>query len=172
MVTQLENSRLSSSVQPVNINSAISDAVRNCIDKLQAKRQSIDIVGVSEDQMLYIEPSMLALTIQALLSNASDASPIGARIVLNCHTRGNRVAVQVIDHGIGMTQEQKDMLFKPFGRVDATTFDKSGVGLSLYTSRMIAHAFDGELSVESVAKRGTIASLTLPISTAKASSDA
>jgi signal transduction histidine kinase len=63
-----------------------------------------------------------------------------------------------------MSKLQKDALFKPFSRLDDTeTFNKEGAGLSLYLSRMILHAFKGDLGIESVAGKGTTASISLPV---------
>lgn len=78
---------------------------------------------------------------------------------------GNYLRVQVIDTGIGMTQEQVDALFQPFAQASAETSRKfGGTGLGLSISRRLAEAMGGSISVESEFRRGSTFALCLPVS--------
>lgn len=164
LVTQLENSKVTGVVKPVHVNNAIGDAVKELVGKIQEKKLNVDIAGLDDNPQIRIEPTLLSLTVKALLSNAIDASAEGSNITIKAHVSRGKVALSVIDHGVGMSKLQKDALFKPFSRLDDTeTFNKEGAGLSLYLSRMILHAFKGDLGIESVAGKGTTASISLPV---------
>lgn len=164
LVTQLENSKVTGVIKPVHVNNAIGDAVKELVSKIQEKKLNVDIAGLDDNPQIRIEPTLLSLTVKALLSNAIDASAEGSNITIKAHVSRGKVAVSVIDHGVGMSSLQKDALFKPFSRIDDTeTFNKEGAGLSLYLSRMILHAFKGDLGIESAVGKGTTASISLPI---------
>ncbi len=165
LVSQLASNKLEGTIQPTSVKNTVEQAVRGLDNAAKERNVTVAIEGLETDYMLQIEPSLLSLTVKALLSNAIDASAQGAQITLKCMTKDDKVAIQVIDHGKGLTAEQMNTVFKPFTRVeDVEDFDKTGVGLGLYTSRMFAHAFNGELNLESVKDKGTIASLSLPMS--------
>lgn len=76
--------------------------------------------------------------------------------------------IQIIDTGIGMTQEQVAALFQPFTQASAETSRKfGGTGLGLSISRRLAEAMEGHISVASKFRQGSTFSLWLPISKAQ-----
>ncbi|MDV7340669.1 ATP-binding protein [Terasakiella sp. A23] len=63
----------------------------------------------------------------------------------------------VSDSGIGMTDEQQEMLFKPFTQVDTSDTRKyEGTGLGLAIARNLVRRMDGDISVESEYGKGTV----------------
>jgi CheY-like chemotaxis protein len=77
------------------------------------------------------------------------AEPIGTNSV--------NVAVQVVDTGIGINDEQKQKLFKPFSQADHSTTRKyGGTGLGLTLSKKLALALKGNLQIaQSEINKGT-----------------
>ncbi|MBX3022452.1 MAG: response regulator [Bdellovibrionales bacterium] len=62
----------------------------------------------------------------------------------------DRIQVQVTDQGVGLTHEQAERLFKPFGQADASTRRQfGGSGLGLMISRQIARALGGDIRLVS-----------------------
>jgi CheY-like chemotaxis protein len=79
-----------------------------------------------------------------------------------------RMRYEVIDTGIGMTQEQIKQLFKPFMQVDSSLTRRfGGTGLGLTISQRLAKALGGEITVDSMPGRGSLFALTLPTGSLK-----
>lgn len=67
-----------------------------------------------------------------------------------------RLVFSVSDTGVGISAEQMDRLFKPFGQADASTTRKfGGTGLGLVISKQIIERMEGSVSVESTVGQGS-----------------
>ncbi|OCR02757.1 two-component sensor histidine kinase [Oscillatoriales cyanobacterium USR001] len=70
---------------------------------------------------------------------------------------------RVSDTGIGMTEEQLELIFKPFTQADASTTRKyGGTGLGLTISQRLCQILGGEITVESEVDRGSTFTVRLP----------
>ncbi|HLO50096.1 MAG TPA: ATP-binding protein [Kamptonema sp.] len=70
---------------------------------------------------------------------------------------------RVSDTGIGMTEEQLELIFKPFTQADASTTRKyGGTGLGLTISQRLCQILGGEIAVESEVERGSTFTVRLP----------
>ena len=98
-----------------------------------------------------------------LLSNAVKFTPRGGRIEVSCQRVGDRVAIQVLDTGIGIPPGELESIFEPFVQVGRSlTSHHEGTGLGLAISRDLAKAMHGELLVESTLGKGSTFTLWLP----------
>jgi signal transduction histidine kinase len=100
-----------------------------------------------------------------LTMNAVKYSPGGGSIIVRCRERGSQhVVIEVVDHGLGIPQDQIGLLFQKFQRVRTDDHMKiSGTGLGLYICRLIVEGHGGQLWVESELGRGSTFGLVLPI---------
>ena len=77
-----------------------------------------------------------------------------------------RVYISVADYGAGLTEEEMELIFKPFIR-GPQNHDISGSGLGLYITRGIAEAHGGHLTVRNRAgdqrAQGAIFTIALPL---------
>ncbi|MBL8828692.1 MAG: response regulator [Planctomycetaceae bacterium] len=70
----------------------------------------------------------------------------------------------VRDSGIGMSPDQLENLFQPFGQADASTTRRfGGTGLGLTISKRFAEMLGGSILVESELGRGTTFQVSLPV---------
>jgi two-component system sensor histidine kinase HydH len=106
---------------------------------------------------------------QALLNlmlNAEQAMPDGGTLTLIGRTEGDRVCLEVIDTGHGMTPDVLAKLFRPFH-----TTKQTGSGLGLPTTRKIVLAHGGTIDVQSEPGRGSKFTIRLPAAAASVGSD-
>lgn len=88
--------------------------------------------------------------IRNLLDNAAKFTPEGGRVRLEAELRDGAAHVRVADTGVGLSVEQKQKLFRPFGQAhDSMQITRSGSGLSLYIARAIVEAHGGRIDCAS-----------------------
>lgn len=106
-----------------------------------------------------------------LLSNAIKFTPRGS-IEITARLRGSHSGQHelyfcVKDEGIGLTEEQKGRLFKPFSQADAsTTRHFGGTGLGLAICKRLAEMMGGAIGVESSPGQGAAFWFTAKVQTA------
>ena len=72
--------------------------------------------------------------------------------------------MRIADHGVGVPEGERGMLFTPFYRTTRTR-DVPGTGLGLHISKRLAERHGGGLSLEDSSGAGSVFVLTLPIAT-------
>lgn len=106
---------------------------------------------------LRIQHVLFTLVQNALEAPTRTSEPPNVRIDLTGDRYSVRVAVE--DRGLGIPDEAREQLFRPFFTTKA-----HGTGLGLASSRAIAELHEGSLDVENVAGGGTRFCLRLPAS--------
>jgi signal transduction histidine kinase len=105
-----------------------------------------------------------------LLENSLRHTPAEGQITLSPRVVGRTALVRVIDTGEGIPPEHLPHVGERFYRVDAArTRRTGGCGLGLAISQTILQAHGGHLSIESEVGRGTVVTVSLPLSRDQAS---
>lgn len=107
-----------------------------------------------------------------LLSNAVKYSERGT-ICINLLEEGERIVIEVVDSGIGITPEAMSKLFQPFERIDTHLRIKTpGTGLGLYLTRKImTDLLHGDVEAHSTPGQGSTFRLWIPHKLSTDSSD-
>ena len=87
------------------------------------------------------------------------------------HYRPFRITIEVEDSGIGISQEQRVLLFQPFSQADASIRRRfGGTGLGLVISRKLAHLMGGNIDLRSELGRGSTFVFTMNVDARRESS--
>ena len=90
----------------------------------------------------------------------------GVEVILRYIDTGEhpRFAIDVVDSGIGMNEQQQAAVFKPFVQADSSITRRfGGTGLGLSISRKLSQALGGDITVSSEAGVGTTFTATIEI---------
>ncbi|WP_455200835.1 ATP-binding protein [Kaarinaea lacus] len=111
------------------------------------------------------DPTRLKQIIFNLCGNALKFTQQGGITVAMSYLEASRqLKFQVIDTGIGMTEEELGRLFKPFSQADSSTTRKyGGTGLGLCIARQLAQKLGGDVSVSSEKGKGTTFEFTIGV---------
>ena len=105
------------------------------------------------------DPTRLRQVLINLLGNAikfTEQGGVELRVALNETIPGHRLRFDVVDTGIGMTEEQRGRLFEPFVQADCSTTRRfGGTGLGLAISRRLARLLGGDVTVFSTPGSGS-----------------
>ena len=130
---------------------------------LQEKGIEFRISIHPRDLRVDADPQLLEQAMINLLRNAADAvaGVENPRIEVKCEQRDGQVLLAVCDNGAGVPENQRDQIFVPFF---TTKPGGSGIGLSL--ARHVALGHGGQLDVRSAEPRGSVFTLSLPVTVA------
>ena len=117
---------------------------------------------VPSDTKLEGDVNSLVQVVNNLITNAIQAynGVKGEKIEIRVRKDYSNLIISVSDHGMGMSNEVKDKLFKSM----VTTKGKNGTGLGLFMSySTIKGHFNGEMTFESELNVGTTFNVILPL---------
>lgn len=132
--------------------------VLNCLIDPHLEDHALDLSG---------DPVRVNQVLLNLMGNAckfTDHGQIDVEVqVLKREESRTIVKFLVKDTGIGLDDQDKRMLFKPFTQADESTTRKyGGTGLGLTISKLLVELMDGEIGVESEKNKGSTFWFTVP----------
>jgi two-component system sensor histidine kinase KdpD len=118
------------------------------------------VISVPDDlPLVRADPGLLERVLANLFSNALRHSPPDMRPMLRAKEDGDRVVIDVVDHGAGVPAGLKERIFEPFARLDARS---PGVGLGLAVAKGFAEAMGGTIAAVDTPGGGLTVRVTLP----------
>jgi two-component system sensor histidine kinase KdpD len=115
--------------------------------------------------LLYVDPILIEQVVVNVLDNAAKYSPSGETIQIRGFELDGKVVVQVVDHGPGIPERERELIFDMFYRVKAGDNRIAGTGLGLAICRGLMQAHGGTIvALPGDYGQGACLELTLPIS--------
>lgn len=147
---------------------ALLDLASEAADQLwpAAQSKSIELIGPEcelDDTLLRGHADMLIRALVNVIDNALKYSPSHTAITLRVVDAGEgRMALHVIDQGIGIAEGDLPHLFDPFFQVSGKPEVDLGVGLGLPFVKTVIERHGGSIRVASQPGRGTDVCIVLP----------
>jgi len=118
------------------------------------------VTELDENISAKIAPEEIKQAFGNLLNNAIKYSTINKKIIIRLFKKANQISIEVEDQGIGIPEDQFDLIFNKFYRVDRKE-GISGTGLGLTVIKGIVDAHNGEILVTSTVGKGSKFSILL-----------
>lgn len=141
---------LASFIEEVKLSATLEAQVKECVLIVSLVDPRL---GVDADR------DLLLSAVGNLLQNAFKFTHHGTEVLLNAYSVGDRILIDVEDHGDGLPSGEADKMFLPFTQGSA---DRSGLGLGLSIARRSVEANGGILSVRDKPTSGCIFTIDLP----------
>jgi len=120
---------------------------------------ALEIVVPDDLPLVRADPGLLERVLANLFSNALRHSPPDSPPALLAREDGDRVVLEVVDHGAGVPGDLKERIFEPFLRLEERS---PGVGLGLAVAKGFAEAMGGTIAAVDTAGGGLTMRVTLP----------
>jgi len=129
----------------------------------EATARGLSIGAVPTKARIVSDPVLLERLLRNLLVNAVRYTETGG-VLIGCRHRGDHVAIQVWDTGIGIPASQVAKVFDDFTRIDrpGAAVDSRGLGLGLGVVRRMAGLLDHPLEVRTLSGRGSCFGVVVP----------
>jgi len=151
--------------RPVDIN--VKDAVANVYSFIEykARKSRIQFINeAGEDLNIFIDPHDFQQVMLNLFINAIHAMENGGSLKVRGVREDSKINVEVSDTGSGIAHENIGKIFDPFF---TTKPPGEGTGLGLWLTYEIIRNYNGEISVESEAGKGSRFMMTFPVNQLK-----
>ena len=166
VAASMESGKVQINLRLANLTKAISSVVMQY--RTVVEERGLKLIGELKDEValqeMLFDENKIRKVIANLLSNALKFTESGfIKVVLT--VEDNLALVGVIDSGIGISKMDMTYLFQKFSRVSSVrgAFEQEGVGLGLYTSRLIVEAHGGKIWAQSEPGKGSAFYFCLPI---------
>ncbi|MEM9693773.1 MAG: response regulator, partial [Myxococcota bacterium] len=165
-LSKIEAGKMDLYFEDVSLRETI-DAVVSTLTPLARERNNLLSVDYrSNIDIVEADGTRLKQVLFNLVSNANKFTKEGTievRVIPD-DARDGWHTIEIIDSGIGMTQEQIARLFRPFVQADASTTRKyGGTGLGLTISQRFCEMMGGTIHVRSEPGLGSTFAVTLPL---------
>jgi signal transduction histidine kinase len=163
-ITVIEMGQLRLDKKPLEPTAFLQEVVG--LNRLFAERNAIRLQEQCGQlpQLLVADPHKIKQVLNNLISNGIKFSPRGSTVLIRAETVGSRLRISVIDQGPGISEQEQQKLFKPFGRGNARPeHGQTSTGLGLVISRRIVEAHGGTIGVVSTPGAGATFWFELPL---------
>lgn len=159
-LSKIEAGKIELALQPVNIGALIEDLFVTVRPLADEHGSQLSFKSPPDTPTINTDPRRVRQILLNLLSNAIKFGKQKPIEVQCTPTEAGGVIISVIDHGEGISEEDKARVFEEFVQVSPT--QQPGTGLGLPISRRLATLLDGTLEMESTLGEGSIFRLILP----------
>ncbi len=159
----LESGTLPVRLEQVDLRKVITEAAARHGPAAATKEQQV-LAPAGAPLWARADASLLGQVLDNFLSNALKFSPRGATVRLALEQAGDRVRVEVIDTGPGVSPEDRGKLFRKYSSTSARpTGGESSHGIGLAVTKRVAEAMGGEVGCDSEPGAGATFWLALPV---------
>ncbi|MCU0460551.1 MAG: hybrid sensor histidine kinase/response regulator [Bacteroidales bacterium] len=160
--TKIRLERREEKIQEVDL----AEVAKGAIVTVQPYAIQMDVtinLDVRSDSMIMADPEDMEIIFNNLISNAVKYNKVGGKADITIDSTESEVLLVFTDTGIGISDADRENLFKDFMRVkNERTKNISGSGLGLSIVRKVIELYHGTVKVDSKPDLGTVFTVRLP----------
>ena len=159
-ITRMDDSSIRLNLKP----ELVCDVIESAIGRLGRRAEGYDIrIQLDNDLLMAnMDAPLIVQVLLNLLENAIKYTPDGSHVLIRAQEEDQRIHIDVLDDGPGISDENKEHVFDLFYTSAGMRGDaRRGLGLGLSLCRAIVCAHGGEITVADNAPHGSIFSFTL-----------
>lgn len=161
-LTKIESGKKSREVQPINL----AQLAKSSIDTMgpYAIQKDVKInLDAADNITLMADNEEIEIIFNNLISNAIKYNKTGGEVHCHIKEKDHSVEISIEDTGIGMNEEEINVLFKEFVRIkNEKTKNITGSGLGLSIVKKIVDLYNGDIRVTSKPDKGSVFTLYIP----------
>ncbi|HYF02157.1 MAG TPA: tetratricopeptide repeat-containing sensor histidine kinase [Patescibacteria group bacterium] len=167
----IENGQLFLKMENVDVAALLDTLAKEYSARAEAKRIAISVEDFTRNVRAYADQNAMYEVLENVLSNAVKYSPADTTVRVRVQDESyitvngveHRIRIEVQDEGPGISQSDRQHLFKKYSRLSAKpTGGESSTGLGLSIAKKIVEAMDGSISCESRPGHGATFIVELP----------
>ena len=163
-ISKLESRKMNLDFSPIEIVSTLKNCRSRFTEAAIAKGLIINLKLEKEKIYIDAEPTIINKIFCNLLDNAVKYTKHG-EIVLSVTELNNKAIVKIVDSGIGISEENLELIFEPFRQAsEGLTRKYEGSGLGLSITKKYVEILGGKIIVQSKIDMGTSITLEFPVS--------
>jgi two-component system, sensor histidine kinase and response regulator len=143
----------------------VQPVIDEVIQTLQslARAKDIMIENHVKDRTVFTDADMLKMIIRNILSNAIKFTPHGRMIHVQEIVNDQKLLIQIVDEGVGMSQEKVDQLNHKMAESTRGTDNEKGTGIGMRLVLDMIAALGETITISSEEGAGTTVTITVPI---------
>lgn len=160
-LTRLDANLLILELEEVHVDDLIEDLIRSFSGRIEEKKLRVKRRIADGSEIVRCDRARFYHAVSNIFENAITYSDDGGFIIIATEVLEDRwISISITDHGPGMSDTTKKMVFGRFYRAPDARGDGSGLGLALAQSIVRAHG--GDISVEDETHQGSCFRIKLP----------
>ncbi|WP_025805305.1 ATP-binding protein [Pseudomonas chlororaphis] len=176
-LTRIESGMIDSAPEPVQLKAQIEAIAPLVVGMARQKHLAFEMQFTGDmEQWVLIDPLHLKQVLFNLLSNAikfTERGRVTLRASGSLEAEHLQLLLEVIDSGIGISEEDQARLFQPFSQVSSAQAGQTfGSGLGLNITRQLVELMGGKIVLSSEPDIGSCFSVTLQLPLAEAPAEA
>jgi PAS domain S-box-containing protein len=165
--SQLDGNLVRVKIKQIDVLKLVNRVLKGLEGIIILRHHVIDL-KIEENLTMSGDPEKLHIVLSNLVLNASKYTPRGGLITISSTKENGFAVISVKDNGIGLTQNDIQNLFKPFGKIErygqGLDVVTDGMGMGLFITKELVELHKGKIWAESTGRnRGSNFIFKIPI---------